>query len=77
MRLKNSRHLLADVNTKQFGYTPEEKYFAPLKILYLFIKSFVNSLLDISLTFMLYYLFFFATSLCLVSFEVTLLLFFF
>ena len=30
---------------------PEEKYFAPLRVLYPFIKSFVKSVVDIALTF--------------------------
>ena len=42
--------ILADINTKQFGNTPEKKYFVTLRILYLFIKSFLNPFVDISLT---------------------------
>ena len=44
-------YFLADINTKQFGNIPEEKYFAPLRILNLFIKYFVNPFVDIALTF--------------------------
>ena len=39
------------INTKQFWNIPEEKYFAPLRILNLSIKSFVNPSVDIALTF--------------------------
>ena len=44
-------YLLADINTKQFCKIPEEKCFAQLRILYSFIKSFVNPFVNISLTF--------------------------
>ena len=44
-------YLLADINTKIFCNAPEEKCFAPLRILYSFIKYFVNPFTDISLTF--------------------------
>ena len=36
------------INTKWFWNIPKEKYFAPLRILNLFIKSFVNPLFDVS-----------------------------
>ena len=51
MLLKNSVYLLAYINTKKFRNTPEEEYFAHLRILYPFIKSFVNPLADINPTF--------------------------
>ena len=44
-------YLLADINIKQFCNIPEEKCFAQLRILYSFIKSFVNPFVNISLTF--------------------------
>ena len=44
-------HFLAGINTKLFWNIPEEKYFAPLKILYPFIRSFVKPFVDIALTF--------------------------
>ena len=37
---------LAGVNTKKFWNNPEGKYFAPLRILNLFIKSIVNPFVD-------------------------------
>ena len=49
--LKYLMQFLAGINTKQFWNITEEKYFAPLKILNLFIKSFVNSFVNIALTF--------------------------
>ena len=42
---------IAGINTKLFWNIPKEKYFAPLIMLNLFIKSFVNPFLDIALTF--------------------------
>ena len=44
-------YFLADINTKQFWNIPEKRYFAPLRIPNLFIKSFVNSFDHIALTF--------------------------
>ena len=41
----------AGLNTKYFCNIPENKRFAPLRIIYLFIKSLVNPFLDIVLTF--------------------------
>ena len=52
------------------------KYFAPLKILHPFIRSFVNPFIDISLTFPDRSFSFFSTSTYLVLFEVTFLLIF-
>ena len=54
-----------------------KKHFAPLRILNLFIKSFVNSFVDISLTFSDSSFNSFSTSACFVSFEVTFLYIFF
>ena len=42
---------IAGINTRLFWNIPKEKYFAPLRMLNLFIKSFVNPFLDIALTF--------------------------
>ena len=44
-------YFLAGINTKWFWRIPKEKYFAPLKIINLFVKSFLNPLVDIALTF--------------------------
>ena len=44
-------YFLVGINTKLFWSIPEEKYFATLRKLNLFIKSFVNPFVDISLTF--------------------------
>ena len=44
-------YLLTDINTKQFCKRNAEKYFAPLRISYLFIESSINPFVDISLTF--------------------------
>ena len=42
---------LAGIITKLSWYITEEKYFAPLRILNLFIKSFVNPFVNIAWTF--------------------------
>ena len=42
---------IAGINTKPFWNIIKEKYFDPLRMLNLFIKSFVNPFLDIALTF--------------------------
>ena len=44
-------YFLAAINITYFWNIPEEKYFAPLRIINLFIKSFVNPFVDIALTF--------------------------
>ena len=44
-------YLLTGIYTEQFCNRDEEKYFAPLRISYLFIESSINSFVDISLTF--------------------------
>ena len=49
--LKYLINFLAITHTKKISNIPEEKYFAPLRILNLFIKSFVNCFVDIALTF--------------------------
>ena len=54
--LKYLMHFLADINTKLFCNIPEKKYFEPLTILNLFIKSFVNPFVDIDLTFSIVHL---------------------
>ena len=40
---------LAGINTKELCNFPEKKDFAPLRVLNLFIKSFVNPFVDIAL----------------------------
>ena len=44
-------YFLAGIDTKYFWNIPEEKYIAPLRILNLFIKSFVNPFVDTTLIF--------------------------
>ena len=51
MPLKYLMYFLAGINTKWFWNIPKEKYFAPLRIINLFIKHFVNPFVDIALTF--------------------------
>ena len=54
--LKYLMYFLAGINTKQFWKVIEEKYFAPLRILNLFIKSFVNHFVDIAFIFLIVHL---------------------
>ena len=63
--------------TKQYWNIPEEKYFAPLRILNLFIKSFANLFVDLALTFFDISFNIFSSSTCFVLFEVTFLYIFF
>ena len=49
--LKYVMYFLSGINTKYLWNIPEEKYFAPFRVLTLFIKSFVNPFVDIILTF--------------------------
>ena len=51
MPVKYLMYLLAGINTKCFLNVPKEKYFAPLRMLNLFIKSFVNFFVALALTF--------------------------
>ena len=44
-------YFIAGINTKQFWNIPKEKYFAPLIILNLPNRSFVNPFVDITVTF--------------------------
>ena len=44
-------YFLAGINTEKFRNILEEKYFALLRILNLFLQSFVNTFFDIVLTF--------------------------
>ena len=48
---------LAGIFTKQFWNIPEEKYFAQLRRLNLFIKFFVNPFADIAFIYLFIYLF--------------------
>ena len=75
--LKYLMYFLSGINTKQFWNSPEEKYFVSLRILYSFVKSFVNSFVDIALTFFDSSFNSFSTSTCFVLFEVTFLFKFF
>ena len=54
--LKYLMYFLVGINTKWFWNISEEKYFASLRILNIFIKSFVNSFVDIALTFLIVHL---------------------
>ena len=56
MPLKYLMYFLSGINTKEFWTIPQEKYFPPLKILYLSIKFFVNPFVDIALTFLIVHL---------------------
>ena len=49
--LKYLMYFLPGTNIKYFWIIPEEKYFAPLRTLNLFIKCFINHFADITLTF--------------------------
>ena len=49
--IKYIMYFIAGINTKQFENILEEKYFAPLRILKLFIKFFVNPFVDVAFTF--------------------------
>ena len=49
-------YFLAGINAQLLQNIPEEKYVAPLRILNLFIKPFVNSIVDFSLTFLIVHL---------------------
>ena len=46
---------LAGINTKELCNFPEKKDFALLRVLNLFIKSFVNPFVDIALNFLIVY----------------------
>ena len=48
---KNLKYSLYETYIKWFCNVPEEKYLLPLRILDLFIKSFVNPFVDIASTF--------------------------
>ena len=51
MPVKYLMYFVASINTEKFWKIPEEKYIAPLRILNLPVKSLVNPLADIALTF--------------------------
>ena len=70
-------YFLAGINTQQFWNIPEEKILAPLRILYLFIKSLVNPFVVTTLTISDSSFNSFSTSTCFVLFEVTFLFKFF
>ena len=50
---KIKAYLLNVINTKELSYSFIDKYFPPLRVQYLFIKSAVNPFVDIILTFFL------------------------
>ena len=70
MPLKHLMYFLASINGKYFWNIPEEKYFAPLTILNLFIKSFDNPFVNIALTFSDSSLNWFSTSTCFALSEI-------
>ena len=49
--VKNLKHFLYEKYIKLFCNVSEKKYFAPLRILYPFVKSFVNPFVDIASNF--------------------------
>ena len=51
MPVKYLMYFVASINTEKFWKIPEENYIAPLRILNLPVKSLVNPLADIALTF--------------------------
>ena len=63
-------YFLIGVNTEKCWYIPEEKYFAPLRILNLYIKSFINLFFDIALIFSDSSFNSFSRSTCFLLFEV-------
>ena len=54
--LKCLMYFLIGINTKKISNIPKEKYFAPLWMLNLFIRYFVNPFADIALTFLIVHL---------------------
>ena len=62
-------YLLVGINNRKLWNTPREKYFVLLKILYLFVKSFVNTFVDESLILSDNSSNSFPTSTCFVLFE--------
>ena len=54
--LKYVMYILAGRNTKRYWNIPKEKYFAPWRILSLFVKYFLNGFVDIALTFLIVHL---------------------
>ena len=54
--LEHLMYFLAGTNTKWFWHVHKEKDFAPLRILNLLIKSFVNPIVDIALLFLIVHL---------------------
>ena len=63
-------YIFTDINTKQICNILEQKHFAPLRMLYVFIKSFVNPFVDIAITFSDSLFSSFSLSTCFVLFEV-------
>ena len=63
-------YFIAGINTKQFENILEEKYFAPLRILKLFINFFVNPFVDVAFTFFDSWFNSFSISTCFALFEV-------
>ena len=72
--VKNRKYFLYEKYIKLFCNVPEEKHLAPSRILYPFIKSFVNPFVDDASTFSDSSFNSFSTSTCFVLFELILLL---
>ena len=72
--MKNLKYFSYENYIKRFCNVPEEKYLAPLRILYPFIKSSFNSYVDIASTFFDSSFVLFSTSTCFVLFELIILL---
>ena len=72
--VKNLKHFLYEKCIKLFCNVPKEKYLAPLRTLYPFIKTFVNPFVDIAWTFFNSSFDSNSTSTCFVSFVLILVL---
>ena len=73
MPLKHLTYFLAGINTKYFWNIPEENYFALLRVLYLFTKSFLSPFVDIASTFFDSSFNLFSTTICFALFGVIIL----
>ena len=74
MLVKNLKYFLYEKYIKLFCLVPKEKYLAPLRIVYPFIKSFVNPFADIAWTYFVSSFNSFSTNTCFVLSELILLL---
>ena len=72
MLVKNLKYFFYEKYIKWFCNVPEEKYLAPLRILYSFVKAFVNPFVDIASTIFDSSFNLFPTGTCFVLFELIL-----